>query len=72
VEHPARGTPAFTVSIASFLWMVSSTNADFATKRLISSSITTLIGVSPIGLHLSRNSLGHYTDRAHGVLDDLA
>ena len=41
-----------------------SPNADFrrAVHRLTSSCITTLIGVSPVRLHLSRKSLGHYMD----------
>src|SRR3546814_5452849 len=47
-------------------WMISSTSADFrrAVQRLISSSITALIDVSFARLHLSRFSLGHYTDAA--------
>src|SRR6056297_327219 len=49
-----------------FPWMISSTSADFrrAVQRLISSSITTLIGVSPVRLHLSRKLLGHYRNAA--------
>ena len=37
-------------------------------QRLISSFITTIIGVSPVRVHLSRNSLGHYTRSAEPEL----